>query len=338
MKDRSLKINGYRNTVNRCMCAMTALIACMFAFSLLSSTVMAILSPVLSDTAYEVTSSLLGSFTYAAMFLIPGFVFKLFSKNKTYFPLPARPVLPKHPIRITFASVGIVYSLSILSSVLMNFLITLMGYTIDMSAYESEINGVHSILLLFISTAVVPALVEEYLFRGVMLKNLLPYGKTVAVVVSALLFSLMHQNFLQFLYAFGAGIVLGVVFLKTGSIWCGVLIHFVNNFLSVLNEAFAYYLSEEAANKADYLLMTIVIFIGLISLTLIIKDAKKEKALKQGSVFGNTEQLPVFEGDMKLTEKEAVKNFFTPFTIVVIVAIVILALLTLGMTIVPMPA
>lgn len=338
MKDRGLKINGYRNTVNRCMCAMTALIACMFAFSILSSFVMALLAPSLSDTQYEVVSSLLGSFTYAVMFLIPGFVFKLFSRNKTYYPLPAKPILPKHPIRITFASVGIVYSLSILSSVLINFLISLTGHTIDMSAYETEINGVHSIVLLFISTAIVPALVEEYLFRGVMLKNLLPYGKTAAVVVSALLFSLMHQNFLQFLYAFGAGIVLGVVFLKTGSIWCGVLIHFVNNFLSVLNEALSYYLSEDAANIADYLIMTIVIFIGLISLVLIIKDSKKEKTLRHGSVFGSTEQLPVFEGDMKLTDEEAAKNFFTPLAIVVIVAIILLALLTLGITIVPMSA
>ena len=209
-----------------------------------------------------------------------------------------------------------------------------------MSLLETEINGIHSIVLSFVMTAVVPALCEEFLFRGVFLKNLLPYGKTVAVVVSSLYFALMHQNLFQFLYTFAAGLAFGYIFIRTGSIWCGVLAHFLNNFLSVLSETLSFYLNDDAMIKIQYLMYVIIVFVGIVGIVLILKDEKKrDKAseLRKGSVFGVTEEIPVFDSDTKLADKEAAKAFFTPLTWVVIAlalidAIWVFSLLTAPIT------
>lgn len=337
MRSNDIRIKGYRNTVNRCMAAMIALIAFMTVFSLITELIGMVLVGRLDAVTYEVVTSLLDSAAYMAMFMLPILVFKLFSKNAVYYPLPARAVLPKRAIRISLAAVGVVLPTTVINSLIVNYLVQMAGMQPDFSALETEINGIHSIVLLFISLAIVPALCEEFLFRGVMLKNLMPYGKTTAVFVSALLFALMHQNFYQFFYTFIAGLVLGYVFLLTGSIWCGVLIHFINNFVSVLTDAVSYFLNEDAAAIAQYLIMSVFLFLGVLSFISLVKQSKKEKALREGSVYGVTEELPVFDSDLKLTEKEAVKNFFTPLAIVVIVAIVIMALLTMSLLVIPMP-
>lgn len=86
--------------------------------------------------------------------------------------------------------------------------------------------------LLFI--AVIPALSEEFAFRGVIFHTLKKHGKWFAVICSALFFAMMHLNFNQFSYTFVIGIVMALAVLATGSIWGSVLVHFTLNANSVL--------------------------------------------------------------------------------------------------------
>ncbi len=72
---------------------------------------------------------------------------------------------------------------------------------------------------------------EEYFFRGAMLPRLAPYGQKTALFLSALFFALYHVNLYQFFYAFGIGLLLGAVALKTGSILSGFLLHASINLL-----------------------------------------------------------------------------------------------------------
>lgn len=86
--------------------------------------------------------------------------------------------------------------------------------------------------LLFI--AVIPALSEEFAFRGVFFHTLKKQGKWFAVICSALFFGMMHLNFNQFSYTFVIGMVMALAVLATGSIWGGVLVHFTLNANSVI--------------------------------------------------------------------------------------------------------
>ncbi|OJU13319.1 MAG: hypothetical protein BGN88_09235 [Clostridiales bacterium 43-6] len=88
-------------------------------------------------------------------------------------------------------------------------------------------------LFFTLATAVAPALFEEFAFRGVILNVLKPFGIWPAVLISSLLFGLMHGNFVQIPFAFCAGIGLAFLYIKTNSIWLCSLVHFLNNFLSL---------------------------------------------------------------------------------------------------------
>ena len=80
---------------------------------------------------------------------------------------------------------------------------------------------------------VVPAVFEETLFRATILNGLREKGKTYAILMSALIFMLMHGGPDQTIHQFILGVILGYVFVYTGSIWATVLIHFLNNFYAV---------------------------------------------------------------------------------------------------------
>lgn len=71
---------------------------------------------------------------------------------------------------------------------------------------------------------------EELIFRGIIVKGMIPrYGAKKAIFVSALLFGIAHFSPVQSIAAFGTGIILGIIYLKTGSLRICILIHILNN-------------------------------------------------------------------------------------------------------------
>lgn len=79
--------------------------------------------------------------------------------------------------------------------------------------------------------------VEEVLMRGLVLDGLRDAcGPLGALAVSSLLFALLHFNMVQTLSALVCGLVLGTLYLKTGSVFCCILAHCGYNLLSYLAE------------------------------------------------------------------------------------------------------
>lgn len=97
--------------------------------------------------------------------------------------------------------------------------------------------GVLGFIATFLAIAVTPALVEEFALRGVVQGSLKRYGKGFAITVSAIIFGMMHGNLSQLPFAFILGIAIGFAVIKTDSIWTGVIIHFINNGVSVILDA-----------------------------------------------------------------------------------------------------
>lgn len=86
-----------------------------------------------------------------------------------------------------------------------------------------------------ISAVIVAPIVEEILFRGIILRGFLKhYSPKKAIIASALIFGVMHMNPWQFLGAFLAGILIGYVFYKTHSILLCILIHAFDNSLGFI--------------------------------------------------------------------------------------------------------
>lgn len=126
-------------------------------------------------------------------------------------------------------------------------------------------------LLYFLSFAVVPALIEEFAFRGVVMQPLRKYGDWFAIVMSSVFFALLHGNMVQIPFAFIAGLALGFFRIKTGSIWTSVVIHFLNNTLSVVTSI--YYNNNPNASELPYYVVSGAVFaIGVFALILITRS------------------------------------------------------------------
>ncbi len=87
----------------------------------------------------------------------------------------------------------------------------------------------------FFVVSICPALAEEAAFRGFLFGSLnVKYKPWIAIVVSALAFGLYHMNLLQFFGGAMMGVAIGYACYKSRSIFVGVLMHFINNGLSVV--------------------------------------------------------------------------------------------------------
>ena len=93
--------------------------------------------------------------------------------------------------------------------------------------------GVFGFAISFIATAIVPALVEEFACRGIILGLLRKHGEGFAIITSSIVFGVMHGNFEQIPFATFAGLIFGYIYVKTNSIWPSILVHAINNAVSV---------------------------------------------------------------------------------------------------------
>ena len=82
--------------------------------------------------------------------------------------------------------------------------------------------------------ALLPAVVEEFIFRGLIFNGYKRRNPLAAIVLSAVLFGLIHMNINQFSYAFVIGIIFGLMAYATGSLLPSILSHFIINGTSVV--------------------------------------------------------------------------------------------------------
>ena len=91
--------------------------------------------------------------------------------------------------------------------------------------------GIVGVLL---AVAVLPAIFEEVIFRGLLLKGMKCFGVIGAALINGALFAIYHQNPAQTLYQFCCGFAFALVAIRAGSVLPTVLSHFINNALIII--------------------------------------------------------------------------------------------------------
>lgn len=138
-----------------------------------------------------------------------------------------------------------------------------------------------------ISLVIAPAIAEELLFRGLIFKGLQKGGNTFAIIISALMFSLFHLSLEQTIYPFIMGLVFGVIMCKENNIIYCILVHLLNNFITLTLSYFN--ISLAFAHWSYYIIATICSIIFIITITLIIKslnkNCKKEKFNTENKIY-----------------------------------------------------
>lgn len=94
-------------------------------------------------------------------------------------------------------------------------------------------NGTQYIGSMIFVYAIATPIMEEIVYRGIILTYLRRFGDRFALIAQAVLFSLCHRNPVQSISTFFFALVLGYIVLTTGNIWAGVLAHFFNNLFAL---------------------------------------------------------------------------------------------------------
>ena len=140
------------------------------------------------------------------------------------------------------------------------------------AAQEAALININSfaryIMSMFI-IALLPGIFEEVCFRGG-LQNILNRwfkGPWIAIILTAFIFSIIHISYYGFLVRFALGVILGLVFYYSGSLWLSIIFHFLYNGVQVTA---LYVLNGQGANETKDIEENFPIWAGLIALILII--------------------------------------------------------------------
>ena len=88
-----------------------------------------------------------------------------------------------------------------------------------------------SLWVIILYMVICAPIMEEYIFRKLIVDRTARFGQGVAIVVSGLMFGLFHGNLNQFAYAFTLGIFLAYLYVKTGNIKITIALHMMINFV-----------------------------------------------------------------------------------------------------------
>lgn len=154
----------------------------------------------------------------------------------------------KDTVSMTAPAVPISVLIIIVLSVITSLALALFGMSDD-----TTLDG--NLFSAIIKYAVYPAIFEELLFRYLPLRVLSHKAPGAAIFISAAFFAAVHFDLFQLFYAFVAGAIFMMLDIMTDSVWPSVIIHFINNLLSVLS----YFSSDPQAFAGAYLSVLLVL-------------------------------------------------------------------------------
>lgn len=161
-----------------------------------------------------------------ALIFVPCFVYCKWKKIKIREFIPYR--------KINFVTIILVVICTYLMYPLIIVLNAIsMLFSTSGTANVMELMQGQNFILSTLFMAVMPACVEEFMFRGVLFQTYRRSKMLPAVLLSAFMFGCMHMNLNQFMYAFALGVYLAFLVEATGSILSSMLAHFTLNFTSV---------------------------------------------------------------------------------------------------------
>ena len=106
--------------------------------------------------------------------------------------------------------------------------------------------------------------------RGLVLKNLSRVSQRLAIILSALIFGLMHENLLQFLFTFPLGILLGYIPIRHNSVTPAIIVHIAVNSFGVAISLCERFLSLHTMRIVNISQMLAILLIGSVALLYLI--------------------------------------------------------------------
>lgn len=247
-------------------------------------------------TGNSVFSEAIDAVFSICIIFVPFFISFLFQKKRGLIKeLPlGTPNDGKAAVLLVFIGVMCCVAASYATGILTTVVENIFGVTFTLPESDTVYNSVPLVLLATLGTAIVPAFVEEFAIRGTVMQPLRKYGDKFAIVMSALVFGLMHGNMVQIPFAFLAGLAIGYAVTVTGSMWVGVAIHFFNNFISVLMQVAVDNLPDKLENIVLLGLLALVFTTGIACLVLYLKNYARVPLQKGDETLSNGEKAKAY--------------------------------------------
>ncbi len=197
---------------------------------------------------------------------------------------------------LLLTSVGIFFFVQFINGIFIQSLQSFMGEPSD--ALELvRAQSIPQLMFEIVILAGLPAICEEIFFRGFVLRSFERYSPVAAIILSSLIFAIMHGNLQQIVYAFILGLVLGTATVLTDSLLAGTLMHFVLNSVSILLSyppVFAQYEAFVTEHSILYFIIAIMLLpmVGAGALVLFILYTNKKNKRLYGKTFVSELEFP----------------------------------------------
>ncbi|MCL2228190.1 MAG: CPBP family intramembrane metalloprotease, partial [Oscillospiraceae bacterium] len=230
------KLRDYKIVCAKLGLVMCAYFLCRMIGGLISGLVLRVGGA--GNAAPAISMAITVIMVYVVPMLLTAAVFKSFSyynaKSENFRRLYKKPVRLAQAIGTFPAMYGLGYGIAVLTF-LASFLITRAtgGHTVieDIlrpTTLEPSANVVSALLMVFVLVVIAPVF-EEVWVRGIMYDALKPYGDGIAIIISSVLFGLMHGSIHMLFYTTALGFALGYVRYATNSLLVVTILHAVIN-------------------------------------------------------------------------------------------------------------
>lgn len=163
------------------------------------------------------------------MYLVGMPILILLVKRVPAVKLEKHPMKPGHFILAVIMTFAIMYVSNIIGNIFTTIIGLLKGGAVENVALDM-ISGLN-LFWVFAYTVICAPIMEEYIFRKLIVDRTVRYGQGVAVLLSGFMFGLFHGNLNQFAYAFTLGMFLAFLYVKTGKLKLTIAIHMMVNFM-----------------------------------------------------------------------------------------------------------
>jgi membrane protease YdiL (CAAX protease family) len=189
------------------------------------------------------------------------------------------------------------YIFNFISMILNSFLGSLKGELIS-NPLEKAINS-SSFFYTLVFVGIIAPVIEEIIFRGILLNKIRRYGDKTALWISAFAFGFFHLNTSQIIYATALGLIFGYVALKTNGIQYSIILHMAINIMGSVvapTLATAGYLTVVGLIVIVFVVIGSVLFF-LLRRTIVLYEGSQpiDKTERLGVIFGNV-GIPLYFG------------------------------------------
>ena len=172
-------------------------------------------------------------------------------------------------------SICLMFTCTIVGNMISNVLATVVSTLKGGETLQNPVNDtilVESFLINVVFTVLLAPILEELVFRKYLCGKLLPLGEGYAVIISALVFGLIHGNIFQCFYCIANGLLWGYIYVKTGKIRYTIAGHmFMNFFCGALPSLLLSFIDEgllESGSITD-IITHAPIFLGLLAIEIV---------------------------------------------------------------------